>query len=127
MSGLEELDNIIPGGSFDAFADADNQSKGVGNQAHYIHVRTQQRCVRKELKKGRRNATRERDGEVVVVSLSLSLSLSESISRLCVGIRACITQRKTTKEEDVGDVEYYMITLTETVRFFFYRGVIYNE
>ena len=43
MSGLEDLDNIIPGGSFDAFADADNQSKGVGNQAHYIHVRTQQR------------------------------------------------------------------------------------
>ena len=56
--------------------------------------------------------------EKSLLSLSLSLSLSESISRLCVGIRACITQRKTTREEDVGDVENYMITLTETVRFF---------
>ena len=89
MSGLEELDNIIPGGSFDAFADADNQSKGVGNQAHYIHVRTQQRCGRKELKKGRRNATRERerDGEVVVVSLSLSLCLSPSRGCVLVYVR----------------------------------------
>ena len=48
MSDLNDLDNIIPGGTFDAFADADKQSQAVTNK-EYIHVRTQQRNGRKSL------------------------------------------------------------------------------
>ena len=48
MSDINDLDNIIPGGTFDAFADADKQSQAVTNK-EYIHVRTQQRNGRKSL------------------------------------------------------------------------------
>lgn len=48
MSGLEDIDNIIPGGTFDAFADADNQVQAVTNK-QYVHIRTQQRNGRKSL------------------------------------------------------------------------------
>ena len=47
-SDLNELDNIIPGGTFDAFADADSQTQAVTNK-QYVHIRTQQRNGRKSL------------------------------------------------------------------------------
>ena len=48
MSGINDIDTIIPGGTFDAFADADKQVQAVTNK-QYVHIRTQQRNGRKSL------------------------------------------------------------------------------
>ena len=100
MSGLEDLDNIIPGGSFDAFADADNQSKGVGNQAHYIHVRTQQRHEEGEGEKESKEEKSEEkkeggDQEVGVVLCGVFNYWRETGGRMVMRVSLSIFEKRT--------------------------------